>query len=334
MVDIKGLAELRTQLSYMVRCVHDEEYANILIFYIYMTKDRDLINQMLEVASRIYAEKEPARLTSDIEFVNRLRSRSPDILLERRTIDENRDERRSQMDASQHDEQRDEQAVAKTEYADDISDALKIEFAFKSLHVIGQVVKNFPLDLKGDLKVALTKQSYELTLRTLRTYLSLIESNMAELLQLLDRALRGLQPFTKKSNEEIRDASQVAMIRLTEFAVFGMIKKLSLAVGVTDLKETYDQVREMSGEEDIAARLIDLSIKLDHFGHIPEADVHDLERRLRTNLTAYTILKWLVAEFLNLFPCDYKTEQKMVQLFKFQHHVPKLAEKKVKKLKD
>jgi hypothetical protein len=111
-----------------------------------------------------------------------------------------------------------------------------------------------------------------------------------------------------------------------------MFKKVSLAVGVVDLKETYDQVLQMAGEEDIAARLIDLSIKLDHFGQIPEADVHELEHRLRTNPTAYTILKLLVAEFLNLFPCSYKTEQKMVQLFKFRHHIPKLAEKKVKKL--
>ena len=53
---------LRTRLSYMVRCVHDEDCANILIFYIYLTKDRQLIEEMLAVASRIYSEKEPAHL--------------------------------------------------------------------------------------------------------------------------------------------------------------------------------------------------------------------------------------------------------------------------------
>jgi hypothetical protein len=71
--------------------------------------------------------------------------------------------------------------------------------------------------------------------------------------------------ISKKSDEEIRDASHIAMVRLTKFAIFGMLKKVSLAVGVVDLKETYEQVLQMAGEEDIAARLIDLSIKLDHF---------------------------------------------------------------------
>jgi predicted MPP superfamily phosphohydrolase len=323
---------LRARLSYMVRCVHDEDCANILIFYIYLTKDRELIEEMLAVASRIYSEKEPAHLTSDVEFVNSLRSRSPDILIENGDIEKNRDARRSHMDATGDLDERDVRALAKTEYSDDISDVLKIEFAFKSLHVMGQVVKNFPLDLRGDLKLALTRQSYELTLRTLRTYLGAIEANVAEVLSLFDSALRKLEPFSKRTNEEIRDISQTAVVRLTEFAIFGMIKRLSLAVGVVDLKETYHHVRQLAGEDDVPTRLIDLSIKLDHFNRVPISDVEELEHLLRSNITAYTILKLLIAEFLHLFPCDYKTEQRMVELFKFQAHTSKLSEKLVKKL--
>jgi len=111
-----------------------------------------------------------------------------------------------------------------------------------------------------------------------------------------------------------------------------MIKKLSLAVGTVELKETYRKVRQLAGESDVPTRLIDLSIKLDHFGQIPVSDVKDLEHQLRKNITAYTILKLLIAEFLHLFPCDYKTQQKMVELFKFRPHVGQLSEKKVKRL--
>jgi len=303
----------------------------ILIFYLYLTKDRDVIDQMLAVASQIYADKDRARLTTDIEFVNKLRSKSPDVLLERNNIDTNRDEYRSSMDAAERGRS-EQNALERTEYDHNISDGLKIEFAFKSLQVMGQVVKNFPLDLKGDLKLELTKQSYELTLRTLRTFLSIVEQNVSELVILFENALKVLQPFSKKSPEEIRDVSQATMVRLTELCIFGMIKRLSLAIGVVDLKETYHRVREIAGEADVPTRLIDLSIKLDHFGQIPESDVKDLEHRLRGNFTAYTILKLLVAQFLHLFPCDYKTEQRMVELFKFQPHVPKLSDKKVKKL--
>jgi ABC-type oligopeptide transport system ATPase subunit len=53
--NVKEAAALRSQLSAMVVCVHDEDCANILILYIYLTKDREVIDQMLEVASRIYS---------------------------------------------------------------------------------------------------------------------------------------------------------------------------------------------------------------------------------------------------------------------------------------
>jgi Calcineurin-like phosphoesterase len=321
---------LRTMLSYMVRCVHDEDSSNILIFYIYLTKDRDVIEQMLGVAKQVYAEKPPAHLAKDVDFVNKLRSRSPEVLRRENSIAKNREEYRSKMDATESVGVAPNQPLVRTEYQDGIPDALKIEFAMKSLQVMGQVVKNFPLDLKGDLKLELAKESYELTLRTLGVFLKLIEQNVEELVFVFEKALKLLQPFAKKKAEELRDASHATLVRLTELAIYGMIKRLSFAVGVVDLKETYSMIREMVGEDDVPTRLIDLSIKLDHFGHIPESDVKDLEHRLRSNFTAYTILKLLVADFIYLFPCDFKTEQRMVELFKFQPHVPKLTEKKIK----
>jgi hypothetical protein len=331
--NVKEAPSLRKSLSHMVRCVHDEDYANILIFYIYLTKDRQLIEEMLGVASQIYSEREPAHLTSDVEFVNKLRDRSPEILLDKKCIKENRSQQRSRMDAVEEEGDGDQAKVlVRTEYRDDISDALKIEFAFKSLQVMGQVVKNFPLELKGDLKLALTKQSYELALRTLRVFLNIVESNLQEMLAIFGSALRMLEPFSRRTDEDIKDAAQATMVRLTELAIFGTIKRLSLAVGVVDLKETYHQIRKLVGEEDVPTRLIDLSIKLDHFGRIPETDVRELESRLRNNITAYTILKLLIADFLHLFPCDYATEQKMVQLFKFRPHAGSLAQKRVKRL--
>jgi hypothetical protein len=329
--NVEEAAALRSQLSQMVNCVHDEDYANILIFYIYMTKDRVVIEQMLGVAARIFSDTEPANLTTDVAFVNNATNQLPDVLLETSDIERNREEYRSRLDESEDAETKNN-TLTRTRYQDNISDVLKIDFAFKSLQVMGQVVKNFPLDLKGDLKLELTRQSYELTLRTMRRFLNFLESSVAEIVNLLERALRMHQPFSRLTNDEIRDASLTAVIRLTELSIFGLIKRLSFTLGVVDLKETYAQVRQIVGEDRIPTRLIDLSIKLDHFGHIPEGDVRDLEQRLRANVPAYTVLKLMVGEFLHLFPCNYKTEQKMVQLFNFQPHIPKLGPKKVKKL--
>lgn len=331
--NVQEAPALRAQLSHMVSCVHDEDYANLLIFYLYLSKDREVIQQMLGVAARIYSDRRPARLGEDIAFVNNLRSASPDVFLGTGTTDDNRSQHRSRMDAAEEAREDQENAIVpRTEYADGIPEALKVDFAFRSLEVMGQVVKNFPLNLRGDLKLALTQQSYDLTLRTLGAFLEFLQANLAEALAAFERSLRGLDPLAKRSDEEMRDEAKMFMIRLADLGIYGMMKKLSLAVGVVELGETYHRIRERAGESDVPTRLIDLAIKLDHFGHIPEPDVRDLERHTRSNPTAYTILKLLVAEFLYLFPCDYKTQQRMVELFKFHPRIAQVGGKRVKKL--
>lgn len=327
-------AALRQTLDMMVRCVHDEEFSNILIFYLYLSKDRELIERMLGVASQILSEQPSANLSADLEFVNDLRQKAPEIVISNRDIDKNRDEYRSRLDESEQAEEVQAvptEQIVRTEYADGISVGLKIAFAFQSLQVMGQVLKNFPLDLRGDLKVRLTESSYQLTLRTLSVFLGGLAANVGELVQMLESALRRFAPFAKKSNEELREAAGAAMVRITELSIFGMIKRLSLAVGVADLDETYSRVREMLGEQNIPGRLIDLSLRLDHFGYIPEDDVKELADMLEDNFTANAILKFLIADHLHLFPCDYKVEQRMIQLFKFRPHVLRLGDKRFKK---
>ena len=148
---------------------------------------------------------------------------------------------------------------------------------------------------------------------------------------MLEGSFRKFEPFAKKTEGELRDAAGATIVRLTEMSIFGMIKKRSLAVGVVDLSETYESVRRALGEDNVPARLIDLSIRLDHFGRIPEEDVKALATKLENNMTAYTILRFLIAEYLHLFPCDYRIEQRMVQLFKFRPHVLNLGDKRIKK---
>ncbi|MGA9471560.1 MAG: hypothetical protein WBV36_03800 [Terriglobales bacterium] len=111
------------------------------------------------------------------------------------------------------------------------------------------------------------------------------------------------------------------------------MKRISLSVGAEELRKTYEAVREEAGESHIPTRIIDLAIKLDHFARIPEGDVEDLKRRLQGNPVVYTTLRMLVAEFLYLFPVDYKVRQRMIDLLDFQRGPATIsATKMVKRL--
>ena len=75
----EGEGDLRKKLREIADHVYFEDYANIIIFYVYLTKDREFIEYLLANANRIYKSYEPWNLTSHVEFVNRLGSDPPRV---------------------------------------------------------------------------------------------------------------------------------------------------------------------------------------------------------------------------------------------------------------
>ena len=201
------------------------------------------------------------------------------------------------------------------------------------MNIMGQVLKNFPADLRADLKLSLTRESYDLGLRTLRAFLKALGGNIEAFRRDMFSYFKLLQPFSRKPDEEVQAAADKAVRGFTEMILFGMMKKISISVGTEELRDTYEMVRAMAGEEHLPTRMIDLAIKLDHFARIPEADVEDLSKRLQGNPVAYTTLRMLVAEFLYLFPVDHRVRQRMIKLLDFQPGPATMSgPKKVKRL--
>jgi len=302
--------DLRQELKNMAEMVHDDDYMNILIFYIYLTEDRQLIEFFIEQAKSIFAEHEACRLREDVDFL--------DVLLQRRDLDlattnvlKNRSDFGAQKDEALERMESAREATVRTRYDKALDVSVKIDFANHSLQVMGQVLKNFPGDIKADLKTALAEQSYLLGLRTMSGILTVLRENADLICHLLEQMI--LVHRAKREAAATVHAGKV-FARLAESSIFGMIKRVSTSLGLEDLSMTYSTVRKKLGEENLSARMIDLSIQLDHFSKMPHPDIKDLTHATRSHIVAYNILLMLVMEHLHLFEVDYKDRQKVSKL--------------------
>ena len=322
---------LRSTLRQIADRANNDDNAHILIFYLYMSKDRVVIEHILANAAKVFQDCAKANLDSDVEFANRLCVHSS--LIEAPSVDTDRNRQeylQGKDDVAEVNADTDNES-AESEVPG--SQLFQINFAFQSLNIMGQVLKNFPGDLRRDLKLQLTEHSYALGLRTLTAFLNDIRTEVDELRVAIASVLRMHQPFVKRSETEVQVAADRAVIALTELGVVGLIKKVSRAIGAQELRDVYEAMRVAAGDHDIPTRLLDLSLKLDHFALVPENDVADLKKRLSTNFVAYTTLRMLVAEFLSLFPVDYKLRQRLIKLLDFQPGAATLSgEKRVKTL--
>src|SRR5439155_20323388 len=65
----------------MAKRVHREEYANILIFLSYLSKDPMIIEAISTNARSLFSNSPPCDLDTSVEFLNKLQATTPQLML-------------------------------------------------------------------------------------------------------------------------------------------------------------------------------------------------------------------------------------------------------------
>jgi hypothetical protein len=102
-------------------------------------------------------------------------------------------------------------------------------------------------------------------------------------------------------------AAHATVFGLTHATAFATIKRISYAVGLPALMDTFDAVRAETTTN--AVDLIDTSLRLDQSTAFPERQVEQLARELEGQPFALAVLRALVVNHFNLFPVHFKTKQ-------------------------
>ena len=171
----------KDEIKSMVSRLHVEDYANILVFYLYLTRDLEVIDYVLAVARRVYANHTACDFDKDVAFVNKLYVEQERLHLPDGDPAEHREEERARRDALAETAEVPDIGAGELEYSEGLDDILKVNFSLKMLHVMGQVLRNFPGSLQSGLKEDLATESYLLGLRTLKAIMRIAEGNLEEL---------------------------------------------------------------------------------------------------------------------------------------------------------
>jgi len=326
--DDKRATVIETQIETMTKKVYVEDYANILIFLIYLTKDKHVILEMLENAKRVFQAHEPFDFEKHADFINRIYSPSQELVLEKKDPKESREDYLRTMDEIEEEVgfQNGQLPVTRDKETEQV---LKLNIAFKTEQILGQILRNFPGSLKADIKFEIAKECYFLALRILRAMFLLMEQNIVSFREKIEEILKE-NGEVKGETELTRRANQIISV-LSEVLAYSVIKLLSHSVGSEELKETYKAVLSKFESKPIA--LTDIAIRLDHFRSIPQKEILELHRQSRKNSFLSTILRTLVVERLYLFPSNYTTRQRLCSKLEISIREPKLITSKTRMLR-
>jgi hypothetical protein len=299
------------------------------MFIIYFARDASgVVRKLVDGANRVYANEAPASLESEVAFLNQFCEQPEVEIPEKVDVKANREDRREFRDRIDRSERdivypRDREFL----YSEELSDKEKFDLAYKHIELLGQVIRNFPGSLPGPEKLAILKSTYLLGLRAMTVIFRLLESSTGMFREALTKA--GKKDQDADANK-LRRAVDGLMLMISRICTIVMLKKVSSSVGVPDLEGAYSETLQQVGSNN-ATRLIDLSIKLDHFEGFPETDVRELHRLFTRNAFADWALADLVMSHIAIFGVDRKTHQSMTALFKMKPNTPLLMDPKRKK---
>jgi Calcineurin-like phosphoesterase len=289
------------RVNRLVEEIHRDDSASILAFLTYLAKDSIVIEAIRAKAKGIYADAAPATLEDDSAFFGGLLAEIPKRVYSDRPAKESRREINRALD----------RANGNTSKSTDkeVDDTLRLNVAFKTLQILGQVIRNFPGSLLAEQKAEIAEECYLLGLRSMSMILRSLGQNAEALVATITEHIFGSNERPKElTKERTEKAVRRFLAWIINLFAASVVKRISGAVGSETLRKTFEAVRVKGNTT--AFDLIDISIKLDHFARFPEEEITEFVRTSGEMALAMQVLRDLIVMHFYRFPRDFRVKQR------------------------
>jgi hypothetical protein len=317
--DTLGSERTRKQVSELVETIHTEQSGNILLFVAHLTKDPFVVNAMLHKGKQIFSEAPEAHLRleqspligvekSIAQMAYNESADSRRRLLERLdTIESNTGEHEAATPRYSLQSETETREEMDSEVAEMNKHLMRFSAAFRTLQILGQLLKNFIGTMDGDTKRRLADECIAIGLRTLGSYLAVIEHRGGGYAESLVEMMRAEDP--NLSDEDLSRKARQSLFGLLHMATYGVVKRVSIAIGSPHLGQVYELLQAENGSPTIA--LVLTSLKLDQFSQFPESDILGLHLDFEDNTLADTVLRSLVINHFHIFDEAFGLKQRV-----------------------
>ncbi|SFV08688.1 hypothetical protein SAMN05421543_1474 [Alicyclobacillus macrosporangiidus] len=305
--------QIKARISFMCEKVHIKEYANILMFLTHMSKDPFILSEIVAKARAIFADVVPTKLENDVASINALVDTLPKLVYETVDVQKHREQRLIARDELERANAETAVELEEDEY-EELDIIARLNSAFKSLEILGQILKNYYGSIKADDKYQLCKEAYDLGLRSLNSFLSVLGNNLDGMVSEVHKILekRRLSSGQSIDRDRIDRISRRFVFNLTLLISYTFIRKISTSIGTKNLMETFRRI--VSEDSSVAVRLVDISLRLDYLQFIPFPELEEFIEVARGNALGNTLAKALVLNHMYMFNVSYKDKQRVSDL--------------------
>lgn len=315
-------AEARALVEKFAENLHLSDNGDVMMFLCHVSKNRCVVQSIMSVAQKLFADAPSYDLTITPLFGIDDKIGHPRLALTDAPPEENRRRLLEASDDAERGENSPEEKktsntitlqVKGTDSKDYIDLAVQFNSAFKTVQIIGQIVRNFYGSLKAEEQKELIHTSYALGLRILGRIFNLL-SDTEGLKEQFSAILKTRYPNMSEADENEQISRFTYSLSLG--IAIGVVKHISNSVGLAQLNITFDRImRDIPNQ---SYSIIDLSVRLDHFDQYPLTELLKVMKSVHNKYFAMGLIRFLVWHHFFLFPEDYRLVQKVCSELKIE----------------
>lgn len=294
--------------------IHLEKNANILIFLSHHSKAQSLIDNIVFTSEIPFENSKPVTLDEDDEFVCFISDFAKEI--QANIIEEidpkkevkrdlqNRDKIERKND-SNHDEDSNNDELLPPE-------AIEISQAFRSIKIIGQIVKNQKSDFEKEKLVELVEAAYSTSFRFVGFFSDLMIRDKEQLIEAITDDIKEKSKDDKAVIEKlVRQFLQYISWRVC----MNSFTNLMFSVGTKGRNELYETVAKKM--DSIAAKIVTFAIK-SYYEKININELKQLFKETESNFMAQSILRVYVRKHIYTNIIERRKKEQIIKIAGFK----------------
>jgi predicted MPP superfamily phosphohydrolase/energy-coupling factor transporter ATP-binding protein EcfA2 len=310
LADNISLEKIRKEIDNLIDKIYQEEAANIVLFLTHHTKNEFIIERLLENSKIILKEFTVTSFTDDIIEINKLVEKLPTF-----SIPEKVQPKKNKLDNFKQQDR-----LERTYYYDDIDEespedtlelAKNLNLTFKSIEIIGNILKSYHGSLQKEIKLKLGREAYFLGLRAIGFIFDLINED-------IEMTTKRVEDFLSEKNiissYEKKELAKKFLFDFLSFVAFSFMEKTASSLVFDKLSLIFDNIQS-ENKENNAIKLINLMMELVYKKEIPINQMKKLKLELKNNNLGSFLLKTIVIKFLYFTSLNYADKQKICSLF-------------------
>lgn len=292
--------------------IHLEKNANILIFLTHHSGNTKLIEEIIFSSMLPFESKEPITLGTDDQLFSFLKGFIGDIKDEviPQLIDAKANRKQTLERKDQSLRNRITEDSNEKHFDTENKDILEFGQTFKTIKILGQIVKNQQGNFEKEKLEDLVEAAYNVCFRSIAFVSEIIGRDKEGLAQLL---------IEKNENENEKDAIIVKIRRFIYFLVYRIclqsLSNLSISVGTSNLDDVYTKVSK--NIDSPAAKLVSFNIK-SYYGNLSIIELEQLMKEFENNPVATHMLRSRVKNYIYNNSLIHSKRQKIDQICSFQ----------------